>query len=65
MPQQSRAQRRRQPNRQSVPQRRMPVRSIEPVDYTKDYADVRRDLRRILLWTALMFVGMAALLFVL
>lgn len=69
MPQQSRAQRRRQPVRsaQSVArqQPRRPARVIEPVDYSKDYAAVRRDLQRIALWGVLLFVGMTALYFVL
>jgi hypothetical protein len=70
MPQQSRAQRRRQPVRsaQSVARQqpaRRPPRVIEPVDYSRDYAAVRLDLRRIALWATLLFVGMAALYFVL
>jgi hypothetical protein len=35
----------------------------EPVDYTKDYAAARRDLRWILIWTVLLFVAMIALKF--
>lgn len=35
----------------------------EPVDYSKDYSAVRRDLRWIALWTLLLFVGMIALKF--
>jgi hypothetical protein len=84
MPQQSRAQRRRQPVRsaqsaarqqqsevrqqQSVVRQQQPrraVRAVEPVDYSKDYAAVRHDLRRIALWSVLLFVGMVALYFVL
>lgn len=71
MPQQSRAQRRRQPVRsaQSVarqqPQQRRQVRAVEPIDYSRDYASVRHDLRRIALWATLLFVAMAALYFVL
>ena len=69
MPQQSRAQRRRQPVRsaQSVArqQPRRVVRTVEPIDYSRDYASVRHDLRRIALWAALLFLGMAALYFVL
>ncbi|MBC8076872.1 MAG: hypothetical protein H7Y32_12410 [Chloroflexales bacterium] len=71
MPQQSRAQRRRQPVRsaQSVarqqPQQRRLVRAVEPIDYSRDYEAVRHDLRRIALWAALLFVAMAALYFVL
>jgi len=33
----------------------------EPVDYSKDYAAVRSDLRWIALWTVLLFVAMIAL----
>jgi hypothetical protein len=77
MPQQSRAQRRRQPVRsaqsaarqqQSVVRQQQPrraVRAVEPVDYSKDYASVRHDLRRIAIWALLLFVGMVALYFVL
>ena len=35
----------------------------EPVDYSKDYEAVRRDLRWIALWTALLFIAMIALKF--
>jgi hypothetical protein len=35
----------------------------EPVDYTKDYQAVGRDLRWIALWTVLLFVAMIALKF--
>jgi hypothetical protein len=35
----------------------------EPVDYSKDYAAVRRDLRWIAIWTVLLFVAMVALKF--
>ena len=35
----------------------------EPVDYTKDYMAVRRDLRWILIWTVLLFAAMIALKF--
>jgi hypothetical protein len=35
----------------------------EPVDYSKDYRAVRRDLRWIALWTLLLFIVMIALKF--
>ncbi len=35
----------------------------EPIDYSKEYADVRRDLRWIALWSLLLFAGMIALKF--
>jgi hypothetical protein len=35
----------------------------EPVDYSKDYAAVRRDLRWIMIWTALLFATMIVLRF--
>jgi hypothetical protein len=35
----------------------------EPIDYTKDYAAARLDLRRIVLWAILLFVAMFALKF--
>jgi hypothetical protein len=75
----SRSQRRRQPVRSqqrreassvgvaterltvSRPARRM---GAEPIDYSQDYAWVRQDLIRILLWGGLLFVGMLAFYFV-
>jgi hypothetical protein len=35
----------------------------EPVDYSKDYANVRRDLRLIAIWASLLFIAMIALRF--
>ena len=35
----------------------------EPIDYSKEYSAVRRDLRWILLWTVLLFAAMIALKF--
>jgi hypothetical protein len=35
----------------------------EPVDYSKDYANVRRDLRWIAIWASLLFIAMIALRF--
>jgi hypothetical protein len=35
----------------------------EPVDYSKEYSAVRRDLRWIALWTVLLFAAMIALKF--
>jgi hypothetical protein len=44
--------------------RRMSSRAVpEPIDYSKDYGAVRRDLRWIALWTVLLFVAMIALRF--
>jgi hypothetical protein len=62
MPTTTRSQRRRQPVR--TQQRRSPARVIEPPDYTRDYADVRRDLLMITLWGGLLFVGMVAAYFI-
>ena len=62
MPTTTRSQRRRQPVR--TQQRRSPARSIEPPDYTRDYADVRRDLRMIALWGGLLFIGLIAAYFI-
>jgi hypothetical protein len=46
------------------PARRVLSRSApEPVDYSKDYAAVRWDLRRIVIWTVLLFAAMVALKF--
>lgn len=78
MPHQSRAQRRRQPvrsaqsqtrqavvpNMLSQPQRRVVRPALEPVDYTREYASVRRDLWRITIWTVLLFIGMGVVYFV-
>jgi hypothetical protein len=67
MPAQSRSQRRKQSSRaqqrssQRSQQRRtgrVAMKPPEPVDYSLDYAYVRRDLRRIMLWGLLLFAGM-------
>lgn len=67
MPAQTRAQRRRQPVRSAPAQgqpRRAPVRvAPEPVDYSRDYASVRRDLWRISIWAILLFAAMFVLFF--
>ncbi len=64
MPAQSR-QRRRQPVRS--PQRRQaqaPQRTaVQPVDYSADYAYVRADLVRILIWGGLLLAAMIAAAF--
>lgn len=62
MPSTSRSQRRRQPTR--TQQRRSPARVIEPPDYSRDYAYVRRDLLMIALWGGLLFAGMIVAYFV-
>ena len=46
-----------------APRRTLSRSAPEPVDYTRDYDAVRRDLRWIALWTVLLFVGMVALKF--
>lgn len=44
--------------------RRLRTRSApEPVDYSKDYRDVGKDLRLIALWSVLLFVVMVGLFF--
>ena len=67
MPSTTRSQRRRQPVRS--PQQRRPspqaTRHLEPPDYTRDYDDVRRDLKLITIISLVLFVGMFALSFVL
>lgn len=40
-------------------------RHLEPPDYSRDYADVRRDMRLIALISLLLFVGMVGVSFVL
>lgn len=66
MPTTTRSQRRRQPVRS--PQQRRPstqtTRQLEPPDYSREYADVRRDLRLITLIAGVLFAGMIALAFV-
>lgn len=42
-----------------------PARPIEPPDYSRDYADVRRDLRVIAIVSSLLLVGMVAVSFAL
>ena len=50
--------------RAARPARRVLTRPApEPIDYSKDYTAVRRDLRWIALWTVLLFVGMLVLRF--
>lgn len=66
MPTTTRSQRRRQPVR-TAQQRRAgasAAQSAEPPDYTRDYADVRRDLVLIAIISAVLFAGMVALSFV-
>ena len=68
MPTTTRSQRRRQPVRSPQPSRRpstQPQRVIEAPDYTRDYADVRRDLTLIAIISVVLFAGMVALSFVL
>lgn len=44
-----------------IPSRRFIERTApEKVDYSQDYAFVRRDLNRIALWSLLLFAGMIA-----
>jgi hypothetical protein len=62
MPSTSRSQRRRQPTR--TQQRRSPTKVIEPPDYTRDYAYVRRDLLMISLLGGLLFTGMIVAYFI-
>lgn len=66
MPTTTRSQRRRQPVRS--PQQRRPsaaaARAAEPPDYTRDYADVRRDLVLITIISAVLFAAMIALSFI-
>jgi hypothetical protein len=63
----SRRQRRRSGRpRQQQQSRRTPRRTTatpESVDYTREYAFIRRDLNRIVIWSALLFVGMFAVYF--
>jgi hypothetical protein len=70
MPTTTRSQRRRQPVRSPQPQQPRrhtahPTRVIEAPDYSRDYADVRRDLTMITIISIVLFVGMVALSFVL
>lgn len=70
MPAQS-SRRRRQPVRslsqqqvRQQQQRQSERSALQPVDYSLDYAYVRRDLKRIVIWSALLFVGMFIVFFV-
>ncbi len=73
MPAQSRSERRRQAlHAQRSPQRsqlrrtgRTAMPAPKPVDFSQDYAYVRRDLIRIALWSTLLFAGMIAMYFIL
>lgn len=63
---QSRRQRR-QPKR-THQQRRQQGRkatTAQPIDYSRDYMFVRRDMLRIVVWSVLLFAGMIAAYFVL
>ncbi|NJN67180.1 MAG: hypothetical protein HC884_10965 [Chloroflexaceae bacterium] len=44
----------------SPQQRRFERPAPKPVDYSQDYAFVRRDLKRIAIWSSLLMVGMFA-----
>lgn len=77
MPAQSRSERRRQAMQAPRSPQRSPQRSQlrrtgrtampapTPVDFSQDYAYVRRDLIRIALWSTLLFAGMIAMYFIL
>ncbi len=58
--------RQRRPPKRSPQQRRQgrPAAAAEVVDYSRDYADVRRDLRRIAVWSILLFGLMFAVYFI-
>ncbi|WP_322815342.1 hypothetical protein [Chloroflexus sp.] len=56
---------RRRSNQRPGPVRRPVVRSIEPPDHSREYADVRRDLFWITVWGGLLIIGMIAASFVL
>lgn len=61
----TRTQRRRQPARGTAPRRPVATRVVEPIDYSRDYAFVRRDLLMILLIGGLLFAGLIVASFVL
>jgi hypothetical protein len=64
---QSRRQRR-QPKRthqQRRQQGRRAAATAQPIDYSRDYMFVRRDMVRIVVWSMLLFAGMIAAYFVL
>jgi hypothetical protein len=63
MPTTTRSQRRRQPVRSQ--QRRPTTRVVEPPDYSRDYAFVKRDLLLIALIGGLLFAGMIGAYFIL
>lgn len=51
-----RSQRRQAGERRGGPQQK----ELEPIDYSQDYAYVRKDLQRIVLWGGLLFGAMIA-----
>jgi hypothetical protein len=55
---------RRRSNQRSASVRRPVARSIEPPDYSREYADVRRDLFWIAIWGGLLMLGMVIASFV-
>jgi|GEM_PF-673130 len=57
-------QRRRQPVRNPARRPSAPVRAVEPPDYSRDYAYVRRDLLLIALIGGLLFAGLIVASFV-
>ncbi|MCS6888752.1 MAG: hypothetical protein NZQ09_11125 [Chloroflexus sp.] len=56
---------RRRANQRPGSVRRPPARTIEPPDYSREYADVRQDLVWIAIWGGLLTIGMIAASFVL
>lgn len=61
----SRSKRRQQGQGSRPPTRRPHTSRVpEPVDYSRDYADVRRDLLRISFWTVLLLGAMFVTYFV-
>jgi hypothetical protein len=64
---QSRRQRRqpRRTHQQRRQQGRKAGPTAQPIDYSRDYMFVRRDMVRIILWSVLLFAGMIAAYFVL
>ncbi len=66
MPVSTRTSHRRQSTRRLQPRRPSlhTTRHLEPPDYSRDYADVRRDLTLIAIISSLLFIGVVGLSFV-
>lgn len=56
---------RRRPSVRSLQRRPSPTRTVEPPDYSRDYAYVRQDLIRIAIIGSVLLIGMVGVMFLL